>query len=433
MPYRQRIERCLADAVAGGVSEAALAARLADADEALAAIRAAAGSSAMAFLAQPARRDDLNEIADTADLFRGTFRHVIVLGTGGSSLGGQALTALVQGAEGGPRNAPRLHFVDNADPAALVPLLDPERLRESGIIAISKSGGTAETLAQLLCVIDAVRAAESAVALTTRLAVVTQRGDSPLRRLAKRFGLAVIDHPGDVGGRFSALTVSGLLPAMIAGLDGGAIRAGGQEVVAAGLGEAAARDYPPALGAAVAAALAAEAGCSQSVLMPYGSRLRPFAGWWRQLWAESLGKGGAGTTPIDALGSVDQHSQLQLYLDGPRDKMFTILGVDEVGPDAALPDDLTGDPDLGYLAGRSLGDVLTAMRSATVDSLTAAGRPVREIAMARLDGAAIGALMMHFMIETVIMAHLMNVDPFGQPAVEDGKRRAREYLARGPQ
>jgi len=432
MPYRQTIERCLADAVAGGVPEAALAARLADADGALAAIRAAAGGAAMAFLAQPARRDDLNAIADTADLFRGSFRHVVILGTGGSSLGGQAMAALVQGAAEGAAGVPRLHFVDNADPAVLTPLLDPDRLRESGVVAISKSGGTTETLAQLLRVIDAVRAAESAVALTTRLTVVTQRGDSPLRRLAKKFGLAVLDHPGDVGGRFSALTVSGLLPAMIAGLDGAAIRAGGQEVVAAGLDGTAARDYAPALGAAVSAALAADAGCTQSVLMPYGNRLRPFAGWWRQLWAESLGKGGAGTTPIDALGSVDQHSQLQLYLDGPRDKMFTILGVDEAGLDTALPADLTGDPDLGYLAGRGLGDILDAMRRATADALAAAGRPVREIAIPRLDGAAMGALMMHFMIETVIMAHLINVDPFGQPAVEDGKRRAREYLDRGP-
>jgi len=430
MLYRQTIQNCLAEAVAGGVPEAALAARLVAADDALAKIRAAAGGGKMAFLAQPARRDDLKTIAATADYFRATFRHVVVLGTGGSSLGGQALVALVQGAEGGAARAPRLSFVDNADPAALAPLLDPDRLRESGVIAISKSGGTTETVAQMLRVIDAVRGAESPAALGTRLAVVTQPGDSPLRRLAERFGLPVLDHPGDVGGRFSALTVSGLLPAMIAGLDGAAIRAGGQAVVAA-LDGVAAADYAPALGAAVAAALAAEAGCSQSVLMPYGGRLRPLAAWWRQLWAESLGKGGAGTTPIDALGSADQHSQLQLYLDGPGDKMFTILGVDEADPDPPFSADLTADPDLRYLAGRGLGDILTAMRRVTVDALVAAGRPVREIAIPRLDGAAMGALMMHFMIETVIMAHLMNVDPFGQPAVEDGKRRARAYLEKG--
>ena len=165
--------------------------------------------------------------------------------------------------------------------------------------------------------------------------------------------------------------------------------------------------------------------------MPYLDGLENFGKWYRQLWAESLGKDGQGTTPIDALGTVDQHSQLQLYLDGPRNKFFTIItgnhASGESGHDAALlPDHLhTG---LAYLTGRTMGDLMRASQRGTIDSLTAHGRPVRVIAADAASPQTLGALFMHFMLETLITADLWGVDAFGQPAVEDGKMRARAYL-----
>jgi len=187
-------------------------------------------------------------------------------------------------------------------------------------------------------------------------------------------------------------------------------------------------EAPPALGAALAVA-AMRAGLSQTVLMPYVDRLAEFGLWFRQLWAESLGKDGQGTTPIRALGTVDQHSQLQLYLGGPRDKLFTLITAPSAGVGRRVDRALADDERLGYLAGRSLGDLLDAEARATYETLARNGRPTRLIALDRLDEAGLGALFMHFMLETILTARLIGVDPFDQPAVEEGKVLARRYLA----
>ena len=237
--------------------------------------------------------------------------------------------------------------------------------------------------------------------------------------------ILVLDHDPNIDGRFSVLSLVGLLPAMIVGLDGAAVRDGASEVLELALNTT---DSPPAMGAALQVGLQRK-GLGQSVLLAYGERFKPFVKWYRQLWAESLGKQGQGTTPIDALGPVDQHSQLQLYLDGPRDKQFTILTLkrDGRGPvvDAALAIGLGQD----YLAGRSIGDLVGAMQSATVDTLVGNGLPVRRLMAEQLDERTLGALLMHLMLETLFAADLMGVNPFGQPAVEEGKVLARQYLA----
>ncbi|HCP00016.1 MAG TPA: hypothetical protein DIT35_00850 [Rhodospirillaceae bacterium] len=162
--------------------------------------------------------------------------------------------------------------------------------------------------------------------------------------------------------------------------------------------------------------------------MPYADALAPFVRWHRQLWAESIGKNGHGTTPIDALGSVDQHSQLQLYLDGPDDKMFTIITQPLAGRGDLVPPDLAAHAGIEFLAGHTTGDLLGAEQDATIDSLCAHGRPVRRIDVARIDPTALGALMVHFMLETVTACFMLGVDPFDQPAVDDGKERARALL-----
>src|SRR6185437_846014 len=298
----------------------------------------------------------------------------------------------------------------------------------TGVIAISKSGGTAETLTQLLATVDWLRQALGKADIGDRIVALTEPRDSPLRRLAARRKLRLLDHDPGIGGRYSVLSNVGLLPAMIAGLDAAALREGAAAVLDATLGAASPREAPPALGAAIAMALNDRRGIGTSVLMPYADRLAFFGLWFRQLWAESLGKSGKGTTPIRAMGAIDQHSQLQLYLAGPADKMFTLITLAVAGDGRSMPPDLTDDRDLAYLAGRSMGDLLDAEQRATATSLIRHGRPTRRIDLERLDERSLGALLMHFMLETIIAADLIGVDAFDQPAVEEGKVLARQYL-----
>lgn len=431
MLYTHDIDGCLAGAVGtAGLDPADLDALLAESVAGLARLRARHDDGGLPLLRLPGERGDLAPVGDLAALYREGYDHVVLLGTGGSSLGGRTLVALADVGFAPPAGAPRIHFMDNIDPhsfGALFDALDPAR---TGFVVISKSGGTAETLTQFFVCLARWRDALGEAALPAHFLIVTEPGDNPLRRAAGRWNLPVLDHDPGVGGRFSALSLVGLLPAMIAGLDAGAVRAGAARVLDPVLAGAAPGDCPPAVGAALAVGLDRARGAATTVLMPYLDRLAQFGMWYRQLWAESLGKGGKGTTPIRAMGTVDQHSQLQLYLDGPRDKMFTVLALDTEGTGDAVPPSLAEDDALAYLAGRRMGDLLDAEARATADTLIANGRPTRRIGLRRLDEEVLGALMMHFMLETILAADLLGVDAFDQPAVEQGKKLARAYLAR---
>jgi glucose-6-phosphate isomerase len=238
----------------------------------------------------------------------------------------------------------------------------------------------------------------------------------------------LLDHDTGVGGRYSALTNVGLLPAAMLGLDIAAVREGAGLALAPVLAKKPAAQVPAALGAALSVALAENNDKSISVLMAYCDRLQRFTHWYVQLWAESLGKNGKGTTPLAALGPVDQHSQLQLFIDGPRDKLFTVVTVDGAGLGPRIDGELAklaGEP--GF-AGKTIGDLVAAEGRATAETLAKNGCPVRTIHVNKLDEESLGALMMHFMLETIIAAHLLGVDAFDQPAVEEGKILAKKYL-----
>ena len=440
MLYRQDIDGCLAETPgpdgfgagrlrSGGLGNGALAEALAQAGAGLAKLRAWHDDGSLPLLHLPARRDDLPACRDLAAAFRERFDDVILLGTGGSSLGGQTLYGLAERGFGPPPGSPRLHFMDNVDPdtfAALGAALDPAR---TGLIAISKSGSTAETVTQLLVLLPWLRDAVGEAGLPDRIAAVTEPKDNPLRALATRHGLPCLEHDPGVGGRFSVLSVTGVLPALLAGLDVEALRDGAGDVLERTLAATDPGAAAPALGAAVQIALRRGQGIGTSVLMPYLDRLDRFGLWYCQLWAESLGKDGAGTTPIKARGTVDQHSQLQLYLAGPRDKLFTLLLMDTSGQGTAVAPASVADPGLAYLKDRGLGDLLDAMGRATAETLIENGRPTRRFVIERLDEAVLGALLMHFMLETVIAAELLGVNAFDQPAVEESKVLARRYLA----
>ncbi len=166
----------------------------------------------------------------------------------------------------------------------------------------------------------------------------------------------------------------------------------------------------------------------ETVLWCYADALKTFGPWWRQLWAESLGKDGKGSTPVSALGPVDQHSQLQLFLDGPGGALFTILSTDTKNTGPKISRERAAPLGLDYLGDKTLGDLVAVEARATAETLHKRGRPVRQIHIPQINEHGIGALFMHFMLETIIMGRLMRVDPFDQPAVEEGKVLARRYL-----
>ncbi len=357
--------------------------------------------------------DDDGTIA-AAKKFSGKFDDVIVLGTGGSSLGGKTCCAIADGKT-------NLHFLANVDPDGFdraLKKLDPAK---TGAIAISKSGNTAETLCQLHVIVEWLGHAH----LADKLLVITEPGDNVMRRIASQLGVSIIDHNPKIGGRFSVLSIVGMLPAAIAGLDIHKIRKGAAEV----LNRAASADSAPAIGAAINIALNKHHEIHQTVLMPYADALKTFAEWYKQLWAESVGKNGLGTTPIDALGTVDQHSQLQLFLDGPRDKFYTLILPNHAESGARIsPLKNASDDRLAYLYGRTMGDLIAAEGRATVQSLKNKGFPVRTIEIQKLDERTLGALFMHFMLETMIGAELLGINAFDQPAVEEGKILTKKYL-----
>ncbi len=428
MPYTQDLTSCFADTIGPrGLDRGDFESALEATAPGLAGIGEAYADGSLPLLRLPGRRSDLDELIRLADRYRSDFDEVAVLGTGGSSLGGRSLCALADRGFGPPAGAHRLRFMDNVDPDTWEALFAALDLRRTGWLVVSKSGETAETVAQLLVVLDALD--RGGLDAGERMTAVAQPGDSTLRRIAAAHGISVLDCDPGIGGRYSVLSVAGLLPAAIAGLDGAAVRGGASEVLDPVLAGAAPDSIPAAQGAALAVAAYRTREIAQTVLMPYADALSAFALWFRQLWAESLGKDGAGTTPIDALGTVDQHSQLQLWLDGPADKLFTLVTLERAGLGAEVPSALAADPGLSYIRGRTIGDLMEAEQRATAGTLARNGRLTRVISLPGLDERAMGALMMHFMLETMIAAHLLGVDAFDQPAVEEGKILARSYLA----
>jgi len=435
MSLKQTIDSARADAIGqNGVASATLDDALKASEAALTFLRAAHASGALPLLRLPAKTDDLDEIAQAAARLRTDASDIVMLGTGGSSLGGQTLAALagigVRGAEAF-RAPPRMHFMDNLDPATFATLLGRLPLATTRFVAISKSGGTGETLMQTAAALAAVKEAGLAARvgeLFLGISEAAKGGKANGLRALLGGSVPILEHDPGIGGRFSALSNVGLLPAAVLGLDAAAIRAGAARALAPILDGRPAAQVPAALGAALNIALARQ-GKTIAVVMAYADRLERFTRWFTQLWAESLGKDGKGTTPIGALGPVDQHSQLQLFIAGPRDKLFTVVTIGTAGKGPRIEAELArraGEPDF---AGRTIGDLVAAQGRATAETLATNGCPVRTIHLETLDEASLGELLMHFMLETIIAARLIGVDPFDQPAVEEGKVLAKRYLA----
>ena len=437
MSLRQSIEHAMGTNVGGaGIPKTAIEAALSVTETELQRLRDEERSGKLPLLSLPDETDDLGPVEQAARKLRDGASDIVFLGTGGSSLGGQTLAQLADfmiPGLGRFAEGPRVHFFDNLDPVTFGRALEKLPLTTTRFAAISKSGGTGETLMQTMAVMSALKHGRLTIA-DHILGLSEPRkdgGKNALRDLLEPEGVAFLEHHTGIGGRYSALTNVGLLPAAILGLDIRAIRKGAASVYAPiRAGDVAAQDIPVALGAALMTAASLE-GKASVVTMAYADKLERFTRWWVQLWAESLGKDGKGSQPIAAIGPVDQHSQLQLYLAGPNDKIFTVITTDCAGKGPVIDKALAeraGEP--GF-AGKSIGDLVAAQGRATADTLARNHRPTRTIHVDTLDEEHLGALMMHFMLETILTGYAIGIDPFDQPAVEEGKVLAKTYLTQG--
>ncbi len=373
--------------------------------------------------------------------------HVLVLGIGGSALGAKALLNALRPPAWNELDDeareffPRLTVLENVDPSSVAAALDRIDPRRVLVNVISKSGGTAETMAQYLVVRAWLEKALGAAAYR-HLVFTTDPSRGALRELAQREHIATLDVPPDVGGRFSVLSPVGLLPAALVGIDIEGLLEGARLVL-----ERTEEDDLFRNPAALYAALHHEADVSHGarihVLMPYTDRLRELAEWYRQLWAESLGKRvdrqgktvHAGPTPVGAVGATDQHSQVQLFMEGPYDKAITFVTVENFGVDVKIPGRAAADngpalpADLAYLPGHTLGELLRAEYEATSAALAQMGRMNCTLRLPDLSAATLGETIMFFQLATGYAGVWYGVDPFDQPGVELGKRLT--YAAMG--
>jgi glucose-6-phosphate isomerase len=379
-------------------------------------------------------------VVEFADDLRPKLDDVLVVGIGGSALGAYALDVALRGPHpvqtsparkaGGKRKKarPRLVTLDNVDPgfiAAALERLDPKR---TAVCVIAKSGSTAETLATFLIVRRWMTEALGKRARAQIIAITDARkGD--LLAIAKQEKYPLFFIPANVGGRFSVLTPVGLVPAALLGLD--------VKKLLRGAADATRRCWSPkpeanpALEAAVVHhALHTRKKKSIEVVFAYSSYLWGAAFWYRQLWAESLGKRvnragdvvETGQTPVAALGVTDQHSQLQLYMEGPRDKMVTFWAVEKPRAELRIPKDFAKYDSCGYLGGKKLSALFHAERRATEAALTQAGRPNCRWTLPQVDEYTVGAFFQMLEFQTAFAGELYGVDAFDQPGVELGKK-----------
>ena len=345
------------------------------------------------------------------------FTTCLVLGIGGSDLGARAVWHAMKDEAKGMQ----LEFAGgNTDPDELATILKRLNLKKTLINVISKSGNTVETMSAFLIVREALIAAVGETKARQHIVATTDEDSGTLHELAMKEGYDTLPVPKNIGGRFSVLTDVGLFPLACAGINIAAMLRGGKELRDEFLEES-----PTQNEACRYAALHVHGDTALNmpihILMPYGERLRMFAFWYRQIWAESLGKNGHGPTPIAALGATDQHSQLQLYQDGPKDKVITMIEIDTFRAKLKIPGAARKIQSLAYLAGMPLEKILHAEREATAHALAHTGRPNGTLHLSRVDETSLGALFVFFEIATAIAGKLYGINTYDQPGVEASK------------
>ncbi|MBS91517.1 MAG: glucose-6-phosphate isomerase [Rickettsiales bacterium] len=363
---------------------------------------------------------NINKVCSLAENFK-KFKNIIFLGTGGSSLGGKTLVSLKKNFYINDLK-PKIFFIENVDQLSITGLIKSINLDDTALVIISKSGETIETLAQFFFIKNLINIKKS----KTKIFVITENKNSTLKNIQEEEGYFFIEHNKFIGGRYSVFSVVGLLPAAIAGLKIKELTQGAKLFLENVLKDD--QKFDDYFLGSFAQISLVNRNYNISVMMPYVDCLNNFSLWYRQLWAESIGKEKKGTTPISALGTVDQHSQLQLFLDGPKDKFFTILGKKEDVSQQIMDCFFGQKKTFELLHNVTLDKVMTAEMQATITTLKNKNLPLRFIQLEDLSENSIGFLMMFFLIETIFCCYLINVNPFDQPAVEEGKKLTRDFL-----
>lgn len=374
-------------------------------------------------------------IAEKASEVAESFDDIVVLGIGGSALGlrcaAQALLPpfwnLRTRAE--RKNHPRLFVCDNIDPETISNLFDWLDLKRTCFTVISKSGGTTETASQMLLAIERLKG-QMGDGWKKHVVAITDPKSGHLRELADKEGLATFAIPPKLGGRFSVLCPVGLFPAACVGIDVKSLVGGAREM-AARCGEPVIETNPAYQIGGYSYWMDTRKHKNMSVMLPYSDALMLTADWYAQLWAESLGKDGKGQTPVKALGATDQHSQVQLYMEGPADKVFTFVGADSfrTPAESTTIDEAKGAYE--YLLGKDLGTIINAEREATTEALARHGRPSISVTLPKIDAHHLGEFFMLYETATAFAGALYEINPFNQPGVELGKKITREILSKG--
>ncbi len=396
----------------------------------------------MRFRELPYNQDEVvRDILKTAADIRDRFENFVVLGIGGSALGPiavqQALNHLhYNDLPRERRNGPRLFVEDNIDPERMIALLDVIDLDNTMFNVISKSGGTSETMSQLLIVTSLLHERLGAD-ISTHLIATTDREKGHLLTIARAENLKTFVIPDGVGGRFSELCPVGLLPAAVCGIDIRELLSG-----AAFMDDLCDAQHDvwknPAYMMAALSYVAMQRGCNISVFMPYADSLKYMADWYAQLWAESLGKRvnrlgsivNVGQTPVKALGVTDQHSQVQLYTEGPFDKIITFLGVARYRVETMIHDGYFDVPDVSFLCGHTQNELIIAEQRATEYAVAKSGHLSQTITLPEVNAFTVGQLIMMLELSTAFAGELMDIDAFNQPGVEEGKVAAYALLGR---
>ncbi len=377
------------------------------------------------FMRLPKTTEYAEASARVAEEVRGSgatdFIHV---GIGGSALGPMAVHKALghpyyNALSGEDRRGPRMHFAENTDPATLSAILDLADPDATYVNVVTKSGSTAETMANFLVIRGVLIDSLGDFGFQGRTIATTDPEEGFLKQIADREDMKVLPIPADVGGRFSVLTPVGLLPAAVAGLDIDALLAGAAQCVDE-VNERGA-EHPAVVGAAMHYLMDTARGRNVRVMMTYADALERLAAWFVQLWAESLGKDGKGSTPHGAVGTTDQHSQVQLYMQGPEDKVIEIVEVEDHPRDLTIPeayDDLEG---VGYLGGHTMAELLNVECDATRRALTEAGHPNSTIKLRATNEENLGYVFQALEVQTAIAGSLYGVNAFDQPGVEAGK------------
>lgn len=390
-----------------------------DFDKSIAAYQKTLASESIGFFRLPENKELISATKKVYDHFKHK-KYFIHIGIGGSALGPEMLLSSL-----GNGSGVEFIFVNNIDPDDLCRKLDRVNIKESLIYVVSKSGTTAETVAGMAIVMNSLeKASVSQNEYKDYFVFCTDPEKGELRRLSKEWGVKTLDIPSNVGGRFSVLTPVGLLPAMFSGIKAEDILEGAEDIQK--------HLFDPKIGKeffelAFFLKELHDKGVHQTVMMPYSSLLKEYSSWFVQLWAESLGKDGKGLTPVPAYGATDQHSQMQLFMEGPHDKVLFLIEVEKFHNDFSLKNSVSGES-FKNLAPFKLSELMKAELEGTLAALKENNRHVVHLKIPSLQEEYVGQLILFAECLTVMVGELLKVDPFNQPGVEAGKKYANQWL-----